>query len=100
MLIVSGTISLDPANHDAALDAAARLVEATLEEEGNITYGFWVDPRERGRFRVYEEWADSEALDAHMATPHMAEFLTAAAGLGITGTDVHRHEVTGSTKLM
>lgn len=100
MLIVSGTISLDPANHEAALAAVAPLVEATLAEEGNITYGFWVDPAERGRFHVYEEWVDSDALDSHMGTPHMAEFMGAMAGLGITGTDVFRHDVTESTKLM
>lgn len=100
MLIVSGTISLDPANHDAALAAVGPLVQATLAEEGNITYGFWVHPAELGEFRVYEEWADQAALDAHFATPHMAEFMGAMANLGITSTDVIRHEVTDSTKLM
>lgn len=100
MLIVSGTISLDPANHDAALAVVAPLVEATLAEEGNITYGFWAHPSEPGEFRIYEEWADQAALDSHMAAPHMAEFLGAMANLGVTGTDVHLHEVTASTKLM
>lgn len=100
MLIVSGTITLDPANHEAALAAVGPLVRATLAEEGNITYGFWVHPDQLGEFHVYEEWADQAALDAHMATPHMAEFMGAMANFGITGTDVVRHEVTDSTKLM
>lgn len=99
-MIVSGTISLDPANHDAAVAVVGPLVEATLAEEGNITYGFWVHPSEPGELRVYEEWADRDALDAHMATPHMAEFLGAMANLGVTGTDIVLHEVTASTKLM
>jgi quinol monooxygenase YgiN len=100
MLIVSGTISLDPANHDAALAAVGPLVQATLAEEGNITYGFWVHPDNRGEFLVYEEWVDQEAMDVHFATPHMAEFMGAMANLGVTGTDVVRHEVTDSTKIM
>lgn len=100
MLIVSGTITLDPANHDRAIEAVGPLVEATLAEEGNLTYGFWPHPSERGLFRVYEEWADQDSLDAHFATPHMAEFMGAMAELGVTGTDLVRHEVTASTKLM
>jgi quinol monooxygenase YgiN len=100
MLIVSGTISLDPANHDAALAAVGPLVQATLAEEGNVSYGFWVHPDTRGEFLVYEEWADQDALDAHFVTPHMAEFMGAMADLGVTGTNVIRHEVTDSTKLM
>ncbi len=100
MLIVSGIISLDPANHDAAVTAAGKLVEATLAEDGNITYGFWPHMSERGVFRVYEEWVDQEAMDLHFATPHMAEFMGAVAELGVTGTDVVRHTVTDSTKIM
>lgn len=100
MLIVSGTITLDPANHDKALEAMAPLVEATLAEEGNITYGFWPHPSERGLFRVHEEWADEEALQAHMATPHMAEFMGAMGDLGVTGTELVTHEVASSSRLM
>jgi quinol monooxygenase YgiN len=100
MLIVSGIIQVDPADEAKALEAAAPLVEATLAEEGNITYGFWKHPGDAGVLRVYEEWADDDALGSHMGTPHMAEFIGVMGGLNILGMDVHRHEVTGSTKLM
>lgn len=100
MLIVSGTITLDPANHEKALEVVAPLVEATLAEEGNVTYGFWAHPSERGVFRIYEEWADQDALDTHFATPHMAAFMGATAELGVTGTDIVRHEVASSAKIM
>jgi quinol monooxygenase YgiN len=100
MLIVSGIIQVDPADEAAALEAAGPLVEATLAEEGNITYGFWKHPAEAGVLRVYEEWADDDALLAHMGTPHMAEFLGVMGSLTILGTDVHRHEAVGSQKLM
>ena len=100
MLIVSGTIDLDPAQHDAAVALFAPLVEATLAEEGNITYGFWADPSDPGRFRVYEEWASPEALGAHMGTDHMATFLVGMGSLGVTGTEITQHTVTDSTRLM
>lgn len=100
MLIVSGTIEIDPAQHDAAVALFAPLVEATLAEEGNITYGFWADPADPGRFRVYEEWASPEALGLHMGTDHMATFLVGMGGLGVTGTEITQHTVSESTRLM
>lgn len=100
MLIVSGIITMDPEGHDRAVALVGPLVEATLAEPGNITYGFWSDPDEPGRFRVYEEWESDEAIDEHMGTPHMAAFLGGMAELPITGTEIHKHTVSESSKLM
>ena len=100
MIIISGIISVAPSDHDAAVALFGPLVEATLAEPGNGTYGFWANPVEPGAFRVYEEWADDDALNAHMASAHMAEFLGAFAGLQVTGTEIHRHDVSASTRFM
>lgn len=100
MYIVSGIITLGPEGHDAAVALFGPLTEATLAEDGNITYGFWASPTEPGVFRVYEEWESLDAMGAHMSSAHMAEFLTGMAALPITGTEIVQHEVTGSTKLM
>ena len=100
MLIVSGIISMEPEGHDAAVALIGPLVEATLAEDGNITYGFWTDPSQPGVFRVYEEWESDEAMATHMATPHMATFLTGMGGLPITGTEITQHRVAESTLLM
>jgi quinol monooxygenase YgiN len=100
MLIVSGIISMEPEGHDKAVELFGPLVEATLAEEGNITYGFWADPTKKGVFRVYEEWADDEALATHMATEHMATFMAGMAELPITGTELTQHRVEASTRLM
>ena len=100
MLIVSGIITLDPAKHDEAAALFAPLVDATLAEEGNITYGFWASTSEPGVFRVYEEWASTEAMGEHMGSDHMATFLVGMGGLGVTGTEIHQHTVTDSTRLM
>ena len=44
---------------------------------------------------IFEKWQSQEALDAHFATPHMAAFGAALAGLGVTGMDVKKYIVTG-----
>ncbi len=100
MLIVSGSLTFDPPDRDAAVELIAAVTEATRAEEGNLTYGMYEDTQERGSFQIYEEWADDDALALHMATPHMAEFLAAAGGLKILGMSIFSHEVTKSTKVM
>lgn len=100
MYIVSGTITVDPSDHDAAVACFDAVTAATLNEDGNTTYGFWASTSDPGVFRVYEEWASLDAIGAHMASPHMAEFLGSMAALRITGTEITQHEVAGSSKLM
>ena len=100
MLIVSGIISVEAADHDAMVELISPLVEATLAEEGNVTYGFWADPANPGVFRVYEEWASPEAMGEHMATEHMATFLAGMGKLAVTGTELYQHDVAETSRLM
>jgi quinol monooxygenase YgiN len=100
MIVISGIISVDPADHDGAVALFGPLVEATLAEEGNVTYGFWASPTEPGVFRVYEEWQDDPSLDAHMGSDHMAEFMAGFGALKVTGSTLTRHDVSATTKLM
>ncbi len=100
MLIVSGVLTFDPAKQQEFIALTVPLVEATLAEPGNITYGFWFDGSEPGRARAYEEWETTEAIAEHFGTPHMATFMEGMAEVGVTGVEIHQHEVAGSTKLM
>lgn len=100
MLIVSGIVSVDQADHDAMVGLIAPLVAQTLAEPGNVTYGFWASPSEPGVFRVYEEWEGPEALGAHMETEHMVAFLAGMGSLRVTGTELYQHEVEATTRLM
>ncbi len=100
MIVVSGTIDLDPAKHDAAVEAMKTVAEATASEEGNLSYAFFADLSDPGRFRVFEEWKDQGAIDEHFASEHMGSFMASMGDLGVTGTDIHRYEVTDKSKLM
>ena len=100
MIIVSGTISVDPEDSNAFLALTAPCVLATRAEPGCTAYGFFADPDLPGTFRVYEEWADEDALNAHMGSEHMAAFLGAAGSFGISGTSIDRYDVTTKTKFM
>lgn len=100
MIVISGTIVIDPAHLDAAVAAVAELETATRAETGNIEYGFWLSHSEPGTLHVFEEWADEDALNAHMGSDHMAAFLGAAGGFGISSTSLSRYDVTTKTKFM
>jgi len=83
MIIVAGTISIDPADFEAYQAASAPMIEATLAEEGCHTYNFAqsvVDPSE---IRIFELWETKESLEAHFNAPHMATFQAAIGELSI-----------------
>jgi quinol monooxygenase YgiN len=100
MLIVSGTLTFDPAKADRFHELAADLVEATLAEPGCRAYGFWADPANPGRVRAYEEWESPEALSEHFGTPHMATFMGAMGEVGVDSTELYQHTVSETTRLM
>ncbi|MES2491665.1 MAG: putative quinol monooxygenase [Pseudomonadota bacterium] len=66
--------------------AAARA--ATLPEAGCIQYAFAEDLSDPGLLRVSEIWADRAALDAHIAAPHVAQWRTAVAAIGVIEREV------------
>src|SRR6266851_5200285 len=72
MVIVAGTIRLDPAKR-ADLEAAFdRMRDATLQEKGCLEYQAYRDRKDSGVVLIFEKWESDEALGAHFATPHMA----------------------------
>ncbi len=92
-IVVSGEIRINPEDFDAAMALAKPLVAATLEEAGNVTYGFWVDPRDHGRIRVFEEWETEAAMSAHGESAHLATFFAGMAALRIESVDLSRYDV-------
>jgi quinol monooxygenase YgiN len=93
MLVVAGTIHLDPAKKEEATAAAIEMMQATRAEPGNIEYAFTWDLVDEGMVRLIEQWEDQAALDAHFDAPHMAAFMARIGGLGITGMDVKKYEI-------
>ena len=69
------------------------MIEASRAEDGCLAYCFYVDITETRRFRIYEEWESEEALQAHFATSHMAEFREAMKGFRVTSQKIMKYEV-------
>ncbi len=90
MLIVTGTVEVSPEGVEKAAKAAQAMVAETVKEPGCLVYEFSRILGHSTRFRVYEEWQDQTALEAHFAAPHMAVFQAALAEAGVVSSDIYR----------
>lgn len=84
MIIIMGTVRIEPANIAAALPAMQRMVAASSAEDGCELYAYSQDLVDPGLVRISERWRDRDALKAHFATPHMAEWREVIPTLGIS----------------
>ena len=100
MIVVTGTIVLDQAKAGAARDALLTMMEASNAEDGCRSYRFMADLTDPGTFHVVEQWESDAAIDAHFASPHMADLLAKTADMGVTSTEIWRHDVSASSRLM
>ncbi len=99
-VLVTGVIDLDPANRDAAIEAFNEVMAPTLQEEGCEHYAFTADVNDPGRFHVSERWSSADAMNAHMATPHLAALMGKMGGLGVTGASLTKWSGATGEKIM
>ena len=93
MLIVAGTINVDPADVDQLRVAAAEMMAATHKEPGNVEYVFSVSVADPGNVQIFEVWESGEDLEKHFTLPHMDTFQSMLKNITITGRSLHRYEV-------
>jgi len=84
MLIVLAKAQVGEGAMEPAMAAIADMVAASNAEEGCIAYAFTQDVLQPQVLHIVEKWQDEAALAAHFATPHMAAFGAAIAGLDFT----------------
>ena len=93
MLVIAGTIRIDPGKRDEAAKAALAIMKETLEEAGNLAYAFSFDVEDEGLLHIFEKWESQEALDFHFGSPHMAEFQATAGSLGVKEMKLEKYEI-------
>jgi quinol monooxygenase YgiN len=78
MLLLTAFIEVLPIDRAPIRAALTAVVAATRSEEGCEEYGCYEDAEQPGRFVFVERWRDKAALDRHLATPHMADWMKVA----------------------
>jgi len=99
MLIIAGTLTVDPEDRDAFLEAAVAASAGTRDEPGNQEYVFSADPVDPGLVRLFEIWDSEEALAPHRGTDHMKAFFAATSELKMTGRELMKYTVSDSVSL-
>lgn len=99
MIVIAGTIVMDPAKVERAKELVAVLMAETRKEAGCISYEFFAALDDSGRFHVFEEWETPEANAAHSASAHLAAFYEAIPELGVTSAELFRYEAVSKAPL-
>ena len=90
MICVIATIETAPGRRDDLLAVCKNLVPQVRAEKGCIEYGPTVDavcnlaPARPNVVTMVEKWESIAALEAHLATPHMAEFRRQTADMRLS----------------
>ncbi|QLQ39487.1 putative quinol monooxygenase [Micromonospora robiginosa] len=90
MLIVAGTLYVDPARRDAYLASCAEAVRAARAAPGCVDFAVSADLVEPGRINVYERWESDEQLLAFRGFGPNAEQVAE-----ILGAEVHKFRISG-----
>ncbi|WP_328471679.1 antibiotic biosynthesis monooxygenase [Actinoplanes sp. NBC_00393] len=64
MIIIAGTLHVEPAQRDRYLTAAAESTELARQAPGCFDFAQSPDPLDPGRINIYERWESDAHLDA------------------------------------
>lgn len=89
-ILIAGTVDIPGGKRDAALGEAAALMGETRSQPGCVHYVWAADPTSDSRVYVYENWASTENLAAHLAGPCYAQMLALLGRYGVTEAEVSK----------
>ena len=81
LLTVVAYMKAAPGKRDALKSALEGLIEPTAQEPGFVNYDLHQGTKDPDIFIFYENWESADALDAHLATPHLVHFVGIMDGL-------------------
>jgi len=98
MVIVAGTLELDPDQREAFLAGRIDGMRTSRAEPGCLEYTLSADPTDPGRVMLFERWARQEDLDAHLAA---LRALPASPGTAVApkAASIFVYDVTGARPL-
>ena len=93
MIIIAGTVDVDPEKRDEALVAGKPHMEATRAWKGCIDYVWSADLLVPGRIYVFERWESQQDLASHFQGPHYLAMRTTMASFGLRGAEVYKYRM-------
>lgn len=99
MIVVTGTIELAPEDSETLIEPVIEVMRLTALEKGCVVYRFYRDLENAALFRIYEEWDSQADLDAHLKSPHIAEFGKALRSVRVVGQSIKVLEIESARPL-
>jgi quinol monooxygenase YgiN len=98
MIIVNGEVRFGAGEIERLKPALEANIAATRAEDGCEHYHYGVDVSDPNLLLISERWSDQAAIDAHMATPHMAALMGAVGQSKVEAMSVrmYRAEFAGT----
>src|SRR5688572_5699410 len=93
MIIIAGTVEIDPERREAALAAGRDLEAATRRQPGCLDYVWTVDGLSPSTIYVYERWASQDALEAHFQGPNYNGMRAILGSFGLRGASVAKYRI-------
>ena len=88
MIIITGSVALDPARRDKALVLGCEHSARSRAEEGCISHNCYIDAEDANRMHFFEQWRDMEAVQKHFAVPESGAFVSEIAALAVKSPEI------------
>jgi quinol monooxygenase YgiN len=100
MIVLNASIPIDPDSRETAVEAASELAQRSREEDGVIDYRVALDIEDDATLRVFEQYEDEDALNAHMNSDHYGSFESQVPEFAAGAPELYRFDVSEKTQLM
>lgn len=97
MIIIAGSVRVE--NLDLAKPYIEEIVASTRGEPGCLAYSFAHDVNDPNLIRIFEAFANSEAVAAHRASPHMTVWRARYAEIGLGERNLSEYEIASFKKI-
>lgn len=98
MIIVIARATFDPACLAELRPLLEDMMRATWEESGCLSYSMLIESEAEGIGMIVERWDSEASLQAHLASPHLAAFNMATAGM-LQSVDARLYDVVNERPL-
>jgi quinol monooxygenase YgiN len=95
MLIIAGTIKVDPSQREDYLASVVAAMQCMRAEPGCLEYVMSSDPLENGTVRLFELWASRQDFTTHFAGVGSAPRHPAVAGWDAREYEISSHRPLG-----
>jgi quinol monooxygenase YgiN len=99
MVLVIAKFRPKPDRMEELLALLEEVQAASREDDGCEHYGYYREIADDLRFVAVEEWRDAHALEAHLATPHVAKLIAALPEHAAEPPSIVAHTIERSGRL-